>query len=54
VLAPDKVLGLVFNRNDELLSDYRPEDYGTATRGARWGRAAKRVRQTERHSKNGG
>jgi capsular exopolysaccharide synthesis family protein len=54
VLAPDKVLGLVFNRNDELLSDYRPEDYGTATRGPRWSRAAKRMAQTEGHSRNGG
>ena len=43
VLAPDKVLGLVFNRNDQLLSDYRQEDYGEKVRGARWRWAAKRI-----------
>jgi len=43
VLAPDKVLGLVFNRNDQLLSDYRREDYGEKVRGARWRWAAKRI-----------
>jgi capsular exopolysaccharide synthesis family protein len=43
VLAPEKVLGLVFTRNDQLLSDYRREDYGEKLRGARWRRAVKRL-----------
>ena len=43
VLAADKVLGLVFNRSDQLLSDYRREDYGEKVRGARWRWAAKRI-----------
>jgi capsular exopolysaccharide synthesis family protein len=43
VLAPDKVLGLVFTRNDQLLSDYRREDYGEQVGGARWRRAVRRL-----------
>jgi Mrp family chromosome partitioning ATPase len=35
VLAPDKVFGLVFNRNDQLLSDYRQEDYSQEVRRGR-------------------
>jgi len=44
MLAPDRILGLVFNRNDQVLSDYRLEDYGQAERGAGWSRAARRIR----------